>query len=213
MDNGGGGNSSIGESRINIQNPKDVRADYGLSSFDYRNRFTLAHSFDIPVGRGHHILSTAGAATQAVLGGWQLQGIATLQSGTTLTPQLASATANTGTFTRPNRICNGNFPASQRSINEWFDLACFVNPPVYEFGNSGRNIIIGPGLTTYDLGLHKDFALTEKMGLTFRGEFFNIFNTPNFNLPDRSIGVSSSGTINSVISNAREIQFALRLHF
>jgi hypothetical protein len=51
------------------------------------------------------------------------------------------------------------------------------------------------------------------MGLTFRGEFFNIFNTPNFNLPDRSIGVSSSGTINSVISNAREIQFALRLHF
>jgi hypothetical protein len=213
LDNGGGGNSSIGESRINIQNPKDVRADYGLSSFDYRNRFTLAHSFDIPVGRGHHILSTAGAATQAVLGGWQLQGIATLQSGTTLTPQLASATANTGTFTRPNRICNGNFPASQRSINEWFDLACFVNPPVYEFGNSGRNIIIGPGLTTYDLGLHKDFALTEKMGLTFRGEFFNIFNTPNFNLPDRSIGVSSSGTINSVISNAREIQFALRLHF
>jgi outer membrane receptor protein involved in Fe transport len=213
LDNGGGGNSSIGESRINIQNPRDVRADYGLSSFDYRNRFTLAHSFDLPVGQGHHFLAGASGATQAVLGGWQLQGIATLQSGTTLTPQLASATANTGTFTRPDRICNGNFPASRRSINEWFDLSCFVDPPVYQFGNSGRNIIIGPGLTTYDFALHKDFHLTERMGLTFRSEFFNIFNAPNFNLPDRSIGVSSSGTINSVISNAREIQFALRLHF
>lgn len=213
LDNGGGGNSSIGESRINIQNPQDVRADYGLSSFDYRNRFTLAHNFDIPVGRGLHFLSGASGVEQALLGGWQLQGIATLQSGTTLTPQLASATANTGTFTRPDRVCNGNFPAGQRSINEWFDLSCFVNPPVYQFGNSGRNIIIGPGLTTYDFALHKDFHLTERMGLTFRSEFFNIFNTPNFNLPDRSIGVSSSGTINSVISNAREIQFALRLHF
>ena len=213
LDNGGGGNSSIGESRINIQNPRDVRADYGLSSFDYRNRFTLAHNFDIPVGRGLHFLSQAGGVEQALLGGWELQGIATLQSGTTLTPQLASGTANTGTFTRPNRVCNGNFPAGQRSINEWFDLSCFENPPVYQFGNSGRNIIIGPGLTTYDFGLHKDFHLTERMGLTFRSEFFNIFNTPNFNLPSRGIGVSSSGTINSVISNAREIQFALRLHF
>jgi hypothetical protein len=126
---------------------------------------------------------------------------------------LATPTANTGTFTRPDRICNGNLPPSKQSINEWFDLSCFVNPPIYQFGDSGRNIIIGPGLETYDFSLTKDFLLTEKMGLTFRSEFFNIFNHANFGLPDRNIGTSTSGTINSVVTNARQIQFGLRLHF
>src|SRR5208283_2779844 len=116
-------------------------------------------------------------------------------------------------FHAADRICNGNVTPSKQSINEWFDLSCFVKPPIYQFGDSGRNIIIGPGLETYDFSLTKDFLLTEKMGLTFRSEFFNIFNHANFGLPDRKIGTSTSGTINSVVTNARQIQFGLRLHF
>jgi hypothetical protein len=213
LDNGGGGNSSAGDPRINIQNPRDVKADYGLSSFDYRQRLTFGHHYDLPFGRGRHFLNGAEGVEQVVLGGWQLLGLLTLQSGAPTTPVLATPTANTGTFTRPDRICNGNLPPSKQSINEWFDLSCFVNPPIYQFGDSGRNIIIGPGLETYDFSLTKDFLLTEKMGLTFRSEFFNIFNHPNFGLPNRNIGTSTSGTINSVVTNARQIQFGLRLHF
>jgi len=213
LDNGGGGNSSDGDPRINIQNPQDVRADYGLSSFDYRNRFTLGHMYELPFGRGQHFLSGAGGAEQALLGGWHFLGILTLQSGAPLTLDLSTPTANTGTFTRPDRICNGNLPASKQSINEWFNVGCFVDPPIYQFGNAGRNIIIGPDLATYDFSLDKDFHLTEKVGLTFRGEFFNSMNRPNFGYPGGGIGSSTAATISSLVTNAREIQFALRLHF
>ena len=172
-----------------------MAADYGLSSFDYRNRFTVAHSYTFPLGRGQHFLAAAQGAEQAVLGGWQLLGILTLQSGAPLTFFLSTPTANSGTFTRPDRVCNGNLPASRQSINEWFDVTCLVDPPIYQFGSAARNVIIGPGLATYDVSLHKDFQLTEKVGLTFRAEFFNSLNRPNFGYPGNDIGSASAGTI------------------
>ncbi|HEY3939959.1 MAG TPA: hypothetical protein VGL97_21200, partial [Bryobacteraceae bacterium] len=104
-------------------------------------------------------------------------------------------------------------PSSQRTIAEWYNTACFVAPPPYTFGNAGRNIIIGPGLETWDLGADKDFHLTERFGLQFRSEFFNVLNKANFGLPNGSIGSAAAGTITSVITNARQIQFALRLHW
>lgn len=213
LDFGGGGNSSDGDPRINIQDPRNLRGDRGLSNFDYRSRLSLGHLYQLPFGRGRRFLSGGGALREQVLGGWQIRGILTLQSGAPTTPVLTTATSNTGSFTRPNRVCNGNLPGSQRSIARWFDTSCLVNPPPFQFGNSGRNIIAGPGLATYDFSLDKDFHLSEKMGLEFRSEFFNIFNRANFGLPGRAIGSKTAGSINNVITNARQIQFALRLHF
>lgn len=213
LDEGAGGNSSSGESRINIQNPRDVAADYGLSNFDFRQRFTLSTIYDLPFGRGRKFLGHANALEDALLGGWQATSIVTLQSGAPLSVQLSNPTANTGSFTRPNRVCDGNLPSSQRTINKWYDTACFVAPAPYTFGNTGRNIIIGPGLATWDLGADKDFRLTERFGLQLRSEFFNVLNRANFGFPSGSIGSPSAGTITSVITNAREIQFALRLHW
>jgi outer membrane receptor protein involved in Fe transport len=213
LDFGGGGNSSDGDPRINIQDPRNLRGDRSLSNFDYRNRFSLGHLYQLPFGRGRRFLNGGGALREQVLGGWQIRGILTLQSGALTTPVLTTATSNTGSFTRPNRVCNGKLPGSQRSIARWFDTSCFVNPPPFQFGNSGRNIIAGPGLATYDFSLDKDFLLSEKMGLEFRSEFFNIFNRANFGLPGRAIGSKTAGAINNVITNARQIQFALRLHF
>jgi hypothetical protein len=112
-----------------------------------------------------------------------------------------------------NRICDGNLPSSQQTINGFSNTACFVAPPLYTFGNAGRNILIGLGLGTWDLGADKDFALTERFGLQFRSEFFNVLNRANFGLPNGSIGSTAQGTITSVITNARQIQFALRLHW
>ncbi len=213
LDEGAGGNSSTGESRINIQNPRNVRADYGSSNFDYRHRFTLSMLYQPPFGHGRKFLNNANRFEDAIAGGWQMTSIVTAQAGAPFSVSLSNATANTGTFTRPNRVCNGNLPSDKQSISEWYDITCFVNPPVYTFGNTGRNVLIGPGLFTWDLGANKDFKMTEKFGLQFRSEFFNVLNRPNFGLPSGSIGSAAAGTITTVITNARQIQFALRLHF
>ena len=213
LDEGAGGNSSTGESRINIQNPNDVAADYGLSNFDYKHRFTVSTVYELPFGRGRKFLGNANAFENALAGGWQITSIVTLQSGAPFSVQLATPTANTGTFTRPNRICDGNLPTSQQSIAEWYNVSCFVPPPVYMFGNTGRNVLIGPGLETWDVGGAKDFRLTERFALQFRSEFFNVLNHSNFGLPNGSIGSTSAGTVTTEITNARQIQFALRLHW
>jgi len=126
---------------------------------------------------------------------------------------LATPTANTGTFTRPNRICNGNLPADKQSIHDWFDVGCFVNPPPFTFGNAGRNILIGPGLVTWDSGVDKEFRMNERFWLQFRLEFFNLLNRPNFGLPNVNIGSAGAGTIATVVTNARQVQLALRLHW
>jgi len=213
LDEGAGGNSSTGESRINIQNPRNLLADYGLSNFNYGQRFTLSTVYQIPVGHGRKFLSNANRLADGVVGGWQLTSIVTLESGAPFSVSLASASANTGTFTRPNRICNGNLPSGQQKITEWYNVACFVTPPLYTFGNTGRNVLIGPGLETWDLGTDKDFHITERFLLQFRAEFFNALNHPNFGLPNSSIGSTAAGTITGVLTNARQVQFALRLHF
>jgi outer membrane receptor protein involved in Fe transport len=213
LDEGAGGNSSTGESRINIQNPRNLSADYGLSNFDYRRRLTLNMVYELPFGHGRKFMSNANRIEDGIAGGWQLTSIVTAQSGAPFSISLSNPTANTGTFTRPNRTCNGNLPADKQSINEWYDITCFVIPPVYAFGNTGRNVLIGPGLFTWDLGADKNFQLTERFALQFRSEFFNVLNRANFGLPNGSIGSAAAGTITSVITNARQIQFALRLHW
>lgn len=213
LDDGAGGNSSAGEGRVNIQNPQNVMADYGLSNFDIRQRFTLSTVYQLPFGRGRQFLANSNRAIDAVLGGWQISSILTLQSGMPFSVSMAAPTDNTGSFQRPNRVCDGSLPSGQRSIKDWYQLSCFTAPPVYTFGNTGRNVLIGPGLETWDLGTDKDFRITERVGLQFRGEFFNALNHPNFGLPNGSIGSTPAGTITTVITNARQIQFALRLHF
>ena len=213
LDNGAGGNSSTGESRINIQNPQNLRADYGLSNFDIRNRFTLSTVYQVPFGHGRQFMAHANRALDLAAGGWQISSIFTLQSGMPFSVSMATSTDNTGTFQRPNRVCDGNLPSGQRSIKDWYNLSCFVPPPTNTFGNTGRNVLIGPGLETWDLGADKDFRITERFGLQFRAEFFNALNHANFGLPNASIGSAAAGTITSVITNARQVQFALRLHW
>jgi hypothetical protein len=90
-------------------------------------------------------------------------------------------------------VCNGNLPTSQRSIQKWYDTSCFVSPAQYSFGNTGRNVLIGPGQQTVDFSLGKDFRVTEGRGLQFRVETFNLLNHANFDMPGTSIGSGSAG--------------------
>ena len=213
MDMGGGGNSASAESRNNVQNPRNVRAEYGLADFNYPQRFTMSFMYDLPFGNGRQFLRNAGRIADAVVGGWQLSSIITAQDGPPGSVSMSTATSNTGTFQRPNRVCDGNLPGDQRTIQQWFNTSCFVAPPLYTFGNAGRNIIQAPGLVTWDLGAHKDFRITEGTGITLRGEFFNVLNKANFGYPSTSIGSLAAGTITSVVTTGRQIQLALRVHW
>jgi hypothetical protein len=212
IDMGGGGNSASAESRNNVQNPRDVRAEYGLSSFNFSHRMTFSGVYDMPFGKSRRFLTNANGLVNAVAGGWQATTIFQTQTGPPGTLTMSTTTSNTGTTQYPDRVCDGNLPASQRTVQHWFDTSCFKAPALYTFGNAGRNIMIAPGYWSWDFGAHKDFRLTEQFGLTFRAEFFNFLNKANFGYPSTSIGSLSAGTITSV-GPARQIQFALRLHW
>jgi hypothetical protein len=153
-------------------------------------------------------------AIQQVLGGWQLTSILTVQSGFPFTPTIATDPANTGTSMRPNRVANGAL--SNPTINDWFDVSAFSVPALYTFGNSGLDILNGPGFKDWDFGLFKNFNLAklrEGASLQFRAEFFNFTNTPSFSAPDSGIQDTYAGRIFSTVSSPREVQFALKLSF
>ncbi|MCU1259759.1 MAG: TonB-dependent hemoglobin/transferrin/lactoferrin receptor family protein [Bryobacterales bacterium] len=213
IDEGGGGNSASAESRVNVQDPRNVKTEYGLADFNFPQRFTLSAIYDLPFGKGRQYLANASRILDGVAGGWALTSIVTAQNGPPGTVTMATSTSNTGTAQYPNRVCDGNLSNSQRTIQHWYDTSCFVAPALYTFGNAGRNIVIAPGLVTWDLGAHKDFRITEGTGLTLRGEFFNVLNKANFGYPNTSIGSLAAGSITSVVTTGRQIQLALRLHW
>jgi hypothetical protein len=133
------------------------------------------------------------------------------QSGFPFTPVLSFDNANAGTVSWPNRICDGTL--SNPTLAEWFNLSCFVAPPQYQFGNTGRNILRGPGIDNLDFGLHRAFLFGETTRLEFRAEAFNILNHPQFGQPGNTIGNPAAGKISTTSVANRQIQLALRLAF
>jgi hypothetical protein len=126
---------------------------------------------------------------------------------------LNNPTVNTGTASRPNRNASGDLSASQRSLSRWFDPTAFSTPLQFVYGNSGRDILFGPGRTNLDASLFKDFRPVERLTVQFRAESFNLFNHPQFGQPNVNIGSGSVATITSTVGTPRQMQVALRLIF
>jgi hypothetical protein len=133
---------------------------------------------------------------------------------------MTSSLLNSGSAGQwPNRLGPGKI--DNPSIHAWFNTADFISPGNYTFGNSGRNILFGPGTHQMDLSMFKDFAFNESRGhrLEFRAEAFNVLNTPEFNNPNASIGNIAAGTITSAGApllfqrTSRQIQLALKLYW
>jgi Carboxypeptidase regulatory-like domain/TonB-dependent Receptor Plug Domain/TonB dependent receptor len=189
----------------------------GLSTFDARNRFILSYTYDLPYGHGRTFGSGSSKFVNAVLGGWQTNGIVTIQSGNPLDPSTGLQLSGTQTGTRPDVTCNPN--NFNHDPAEWFNTACFSDNFIGRYGTAGRNIIIGPGTHDFDMALLKRFGLgKEDRYLQFRTEFFNIFNHPNFDNPNVTETSSTFGKITSAgvqdsRASSRQIQFALRLVF
>ena len=200
------------------QNSYNLRAERGRSNFDVRHRFSASYVYDLPFGKGRKYLADGGGWS-TLLSGWQTAGVVTLQSGRPFTVALSREFDNSGTGIsalgfgandRPNLI--GNPEISNRSPERWFNTGAFVIPPAGTFGNSGRNILDGPGYQSVNASLIKNTSLTERVNLQFRAETFNLFNHPNFNLPDNFLGSPTFGQITSA-RDPRHIQFGLKLLF
>jgi hypothetical protein len=203
-----------------IQNSRNLAVQRGDSTFDVRHKLAISGTYELPFGKGKHLLTSAPKVVELVAGGWQLNTIATLMTGLPFTPVMQTSNLNTGTGSQfPNRIGSGILPSDQRSIDRWFDASAFVAPAQYTFGNSGRNILRGPGTKQIDLSLFKRFPFAEKRWVEFRAEAFNALNTPQFNNPSASIGFSGVARITSAGSptiyqrTSRQIQMALKIYF
>lgn len=205
---------------VGIQNPLNIGQYRGNSDFDVRHQAVLSWSYRLPFGKGMRFGSDARGIEDAVIGGWQLNSIDTFSTGSPFTPVMATSLLNTGGSTQwPNRIDSGK--VSHPSIHAWFNTADFVSPGNYTYGNSRRNILFGPGTKQFDVSLFKEVPLgqDEARHLELRAETFNIFNTPQFNNPNSTIGNPAAGTITSAGEPllfqraSREIQLAAKLYF
>jgi hypothetical protein len=182
------------------QNSLDIQADRGPSDFNAVHRFSGSFVYDLPLRR---MWKQGPDWSERLLNNWQAGGIVTAQSGSPFTVVLAggttSAAAAFGNPARPDLVaspfqpgtidgCSG--PTQLRTPQSWFNPCAFASPApgaipgTFLFGNEGRNILTGPGYTNLDFGLSKSMALGgEKRRLMLRGDFFNLFNHPNFDIP------------------------------
>lgn len=198
------------------QNPFNLKAERGLSLFDARNRFVGSYEWVLPFwNHGQNWY-------QSALGGWQMDGIATLMSGTPFTvfdsndvAAQGSAPEITGfSAQRPNLVGNPN--NGPRSVGAWLNGGAFqrLDPTANagQFGTEGRNVNIGPGYADWDFAALKNFKVTESKQFQFRAEMFDFLNRTNFRLPDSDI---SSPTFNHILAAQapRQVQFALKFMY
>ncbi len=200
------------------QNPFDLAAERGRSMFDSRHRLVLSYQWSLPWFRQPH------SWYQHALSNWQVNGITTFMTGTPFTvfdshdvslqggaPEITGFSAN-----RPDLIGDPN--SGPHTVSRWFNTAAFQpltpdpNSPVQQFGNAGRNIVQGPAYQQWDFSAMKNIHLAEAKDLQFRAEFFNLFNHPNFRLPDSDISSPTFGQIQEALP-PRLIQLALKFMF
>jgi hypothetical protein len=204
---------------VNPNNPRNLAAERSLYGFENSKMFSLDYILDLPVGRDK-LLSTRWAGKFAQLfEGWRISGITSIQGGWPFNPEIFGDPNNDGVWgDRPNRIGPGTLPSSKRSVNKWFETSDFVTPDLSGpnpqwFGNAGRNILLTPGFTSWDISLLKRTRVTKDGNMIeFRVQFFNAFNHANFQQPGNFLGTPTFGVISGA-ENAREIEIALKYTF
>ena len=152
------------------------KAERGNGDSDLRNRFVLSAVWQIPFGQGRKFGSWAARPIDWIAGGWQVNTISSIYSGLPFTPTSSVNTLNTGGGQRPNRISPGVLAVDQRTIQRWFDITAFQTPGLYQYGNSARNILFGPGTVQFDIALAKSFFFSSDRArnLEFRAESFSM---------------------------------------
>ena len=191
-----------------LQNARDRSSWEGPADVDTRHRVAANWILDIPIGPGHKLM--ADGVGGKILGGFNFSGIITGRTGRPFTVTQSGNNVGQLMSGLPNRIGDGN---GAQTVDAWFDKTAFQAVTSGTFGNSGRNILRGPGLVNVDTALQRRFRLGGSTALELRWEVFNIFNTDEFGLPDSNISNGTFGTIQRLAGDPRVMQFAFRFIF
>ncbi|MBV8829932.1 MAG: TonB-dependent receptor, partial [Acidobacteriaceae bacterium] len=230
-ENGSGGNSSFSQSG-GTTNPLDswnLQKEKSYAPLDMPNVFVASAGYELPFGANKPFLSQPGIA-RMILGGWQLNGILTLESGlpTDIRTSLVPATNQLfATFNVPNLVPGVSMYLPNPGPDGWFNPAAFSQPgtvvnaagvPLTQFGDLARRAGRGPGTKNLDFSVFRNFAFGERFNLQFRAEAFNFTNTPAFflpaaNGPQLTIGNPAFGKLSASSATGRQIQFGLKLYF
>ncbi|MDE0629111.1 MAG: TonB-dependent receptor [Bryobacterales bacterium] len=187
--------------------------DRGVERNAVPQRFSLGFNYEPPLGRGHSRANSG--PLSHIVGGWMLNGIWTLQGGFPMNPGLAQDSCICGSQRRPNVVGSPALSGSSQSLDRWFNVEAFEQPAQFTVGNAGRGLFYGPGLAVLDFTVLKRFnvsKLREGANFEFRGEFYNLTNTPRFRNPNITIGSANAGRVTSA-SGERQIQLVLKFNW
>ncbi|MBI3471883.1 MAG: carboxypeptidase regulatory-like domain-containing protein [Candidatus Solibacter usitatus] len=208
------GGEQLGGGDLQYRDTRNIFAERGLAGFDMRHRFVGSFLYDLPFGRGKRF-GISNPILSLIAGNWQVNGIFTVRGGQPFTPSLGFSTANTGD-PRPDRLRDGNLPSNARSVGNWFDKTAFAAATPFNFGNAGRNILIGPGGVNFDCSVFKRVPvkrLGEGGEVQFRVEAFNAVNHTQFDIPNSRVDIPQGATITALATPMREMQLGLKVIF
>jgi hypothetical protein len=199
------------------QNSYDIRASRAVSSTDVTHRMVVSYVYEMPFGHGRRFGHNAPKVIDTLLGGWQFNGITTLQSGTPLsiTATNVAGIGNPAAFANSNGR-NPNISGDIHGrLNRYFDTTVFSQPAAFSFGNLTPrvNSLRSPKTQNHDWSIFKDVALRERLRLQIRAEFLNAFNTVRFSSPNTSVASTSFGIVSSQDNSPRQTQLGLKLIF
>jgi hypothetical protein len=197
-----------------VQNEYDPMASRAVAQIDVPHRFVTSFVYEMPFGKGRLLGANAPRALDWVIGGWQFNGIATLQSGT----PLAVAASNTAGILNPRTSANNNGQSGriegerQQRLDRWFNTSVFSQPEPFRFGTAGTRIadLRADRVRNFDLSLFKEFRPHEKLRTQFRVEALNAFNTVQFGGPNTSVTSATFGQVTSQANAPRQLQFGLK---
>ena len=224
LDDGSAWNTSVsGNTPAFVEFPLDPKLDWGPAATDVRHLASLNGSYELPFGPHRRFLSHASRPVNFVASGWTASGIVAVQTGFPFTPQLGynpTGNGDTRNPVRPNWNPNFSGVLYPRTPQQYFNAAAFLPPATGTYGNVSRDALTGPGLSEVDFSATRTAHLTERLGLQFRAEFFNILNHTNLQTPNEvtytsaASGVSpTAGLVSSTSTTSRQIQFGAKLQF
>jgi hypothetical protein len=195
-----------------IVNDFDIWSDYGPANWDVPHRFVVSGIYEMPFFR-----KSSNLFLREVLGGWQVSGVATFQTGAPLNVVIQGDRANTGSPNQrpdvvgsPSLKCESN-PTGLGLVN-CLDPAAFTIPAQYTYGNAPRNMLRGLGYSRTDLSLSKVFNLGGRMRMMFQAQMFNVFNQVNWGSPNTTVGAANFGRVTSA-GTMRQMEIGAKLTF
>ena len=206
-----GSSGFFGVEGQSIQNPYDMRSDRSVASFDLRHNLVVGWVFDLPFGRNRAFRS-GNRILDAVIGDWQVNGIADLRTAAPVNVTIAGDIANTGnvSYLRPNVV--GDWKMANPTPQAWFNKAAFAAPAPFTFGNAGRNVLRGDNVQRFDISVFRNFRINEKVYFEFRAEGYNVFNTVTYGDPTAEFTNVNFGRVLSAAA-ARSLRLGGKIVF